>query len=184
MNLPYVAGTILGALIGSVFIGGLFGWIIYRLSLRRVPLPIADAAALTVLPLAASYTNQGLYGFPPILIYGLAAFMAYFILQRARLQSSKVQGIDRRYEPELDRAVAAAILPSTAAQTKFNWTPVRKVAGGILITVLGAIGLTCLFSAVRQVVSPTLFGGSPEFSFLVGAVLLIPCIFIWRGMIR
>lgn len=58
---------------------------------------------------------------------------------------------------------------------------VWRVIGGIGLTILGATGSTALFSAIKGLVT---YSNDAAFSFFVGMLLLIPCIFIWRGMYR
>lgn len=77
-------GGLLGAAIGSIFIGGLLGWIIHKLF--RLSYSTADAVGLLALIILAGFTNSS----PdrPILatwvFYFVAAVPAYFILERLR----------------------------------------------------------------------------------------------------
>lgn len=78
-------GGLLGAVIGSVFFGGLFGWIIHKLF--RLTYSTADAVGLLALITLAGFTNAS----PSRSIlatwafYFVAAVPAYFILERFRL---------------------------------------------------------------------------------------------------
>lgn len=78
-------GGLLGAVIGSVFFGGLFGWIIHKLF--RLTYSTADAVGLLALITLAGFTNASPSRsiLATWVFYFVAAVPAYFILERFRL---------------------------------------------------------------------------------------------------
>lgn len=157
---PREWGLLLGAMIGSVLIGALFGWIV-RLIFRLRWMVADGIGILLMVPIAAlSASMNAVAPFGPALgLYtagGAIAWVALYLLRG-------------RGEPPLP------------AQHQGRW---KRPLGIILIVPLIAIGATAMFSAFRQVVQPSVFGGSPEFLFFAGMLLLAPCFFIYRYLIR
>lgn len=78
-------GGLLGAVIGSVFFGGLFGWIIHKLF--RLTYSTADAVGLLALITLAGFTNASSSRsiLATWVFYFVAAVPAYFILEGFRL---------------------------------------------------------------------------------------------------
>ena len=186
--MAYIIGGLIGALLGMVLIGGAVGWVVHKLF--KVPYFISDGLAMLLLAIAANFTNSSM--FPPIpagVIFAATGVFAYFILTVLR-QKPDPAAIGTRIEPAMSVSqapVAEAVVTNANDHVPVpgqGWVTLRKIVGGVLLTVLGAAGSTAMFMAFRQVFSPTYYGGSPEFSFLIGAFLLIPCIFIWRGTFR
>lgn len=188
--MAYIIGGLIGALLGMVLIGGAVGWVVQKLF--KVPYVIGDGLAMLLLAIAANYTNSSM--FPPIpagVIFGAVGVFAYFILTSLR-QKPVPAAFGTRIEPAMNVA-QAPVTEAVAANATVHvhvpdpghgWATLRKFVGGVVLTVLGAAGSTAMFMAFRQVISPSYYGGSPEFSFLIGAFLLIPCIFIWRGIFK
>jgi hypothetical protein len=185
--MAYIIGGLLGAILGMALVGGAAGWAIHKLF--KVSRSTSDAIAMLLLAVVANFTNSSM--FPPIpsgVVYGAAGVLAYFMLAALRSNATPV-ALSSRIEPDMN---ANQLPPSDVSRSEVaspekapaRWRTFRKVAGGVLLTILGATGSTAMFNAFRQVVSPSYYGGTPEFSFLIGAVLLIPCIFIWRGLVR
>jgi hypothetical protein len=157
---PREIGFVLGVAVGSVLIGALLGWLIRVIF--RARWVVADGVGVILLvPLAAiAASANGMMPFSAALgVYSLGALFAWVVLWYVR---------GRRDAP----------LPEASSG---RW---KRPVGIVLLVLLGAVGSTFLFSAFRQVVQPSMFGGSPEFSFLIGALLIVPCFFIYRYMIR
>lgn len=119
-------GGLLGAVLGSAFVGGLLGWIIHKL--LRLPYSTSDAAALLVLVLIAGFTNSS----PdrPIvstwLFYFVAAVAAYFILQRLRRPATSTSAVETESDepPPLPRTAEQT---SAAAQMQLEEEPAQSV---------------------------------------------------------
>ena len=184
--MPYSIGLLLGAFIGMLLVGGLAGWLVNKAT--KLPFPAADGVGILLVWVVSLFTNnlpQGSFPLDTAAVYGLAGVFAYLVLlplrKRARVVPDQAATSQRLPEaPNLLTTPSFAHAPPVIARRN---TAVR-IIGIVLLCVLGAIGATFLFSAFKQVFAPTLYGGSPELSFLIGAALTIPCVFIHRYMIR
>jgi len=81
-------GGLVGAVLGSVFFGGLLGWIIHKL--LRLPYSASDAVALLVVVFGTGFTNAS-PSRPMVstwLFYFVAAIPAYLILRQLRRSAS------------------------------------------------------------------------------------------------
>lgn len=58
-----------------------------------------------------------------------------------------------------------------------------SAVGMVLLTVFGSVGVALVFSALKQLIDPPLYS-SAELYMFAGCFLLIPCYFIWRGMVK
>ena len=157
---PQHWGFLIGVALGSVALGALLGWLI-RL-IFRVRWLIADAIGILILvPIAAlsASANQIMHFSAALGVYSLGGLFAWVVLWRVR---------GRHYQP---------LAPADSGKWK-------RPLGIVLLVLLGAIGGTFMFSAFRLAVQPSTFGGSPELMFLLGALLLIPCYFIFQYMVR
>jgi|GEM_PF-4345920 len=82
MNPAYLIGIVVGATIGGVVVGTLLGWAIHKIT--RLDYAIADGIAVLVMPVAAVFGTAADRQGPvvTVVVYGLAALIAYFILQK------------------------------------------------------------------------------------------------------
>ena len=81
-------GGLVGAVVGSVFFGGVLGWIIHKL--LRLPYSASDAVALLVVVFGTGFTNAS-PSRPMVstwLFYFVAAIPAYLILRQLRRSAS------------------------------------------------------------------------------------------------
>jgi hypothetical protein len=73
-------GELFGAAVGTFLIGGLFGWLVHKLTGQ--PFAIADAVGLAGVVTLGGLSNAT--GGTSWLLYALVSFPAYFVLQRLR----------------------------------------------------------------------------------------------------
>lgn len=93
-------------MVGTVLVGSLFGWIIHKVF--RAPYSVADVIGLVLLVIVTGFSNSGTRPLSTTwTIYGVAAVVAYFIIQRFRPTASTA--------PLATRAVEPIIAPATAA---------------------------------------------------------------------
>lgn len=125
---PYAfGGFLVGVLVGTVFVGALFGWICHKVF--RLPYPAADILGLILLVGGATFANSGEERTPieAFLIYGITATLAFFIIQQIRMRQPgglSANGITRseprlsrqQSDPEtiLEQGIAEAIAPGSS----------------------------------------------------------------------
>jgi len=82
MNPAYLIGIVVGATIGGVIVGALLGWAIHKIT--RLDYAVADGIAVLLMPVAAVFGTAADRQGPvvTVIVYGLAALIAYFILQK------------------------------------------------------------------------------------------------------
>lgn len=84
--------------------------------------------------------------------------------------------------PEIDPMYEPPKFRSAEPKPRRHWA--QSAIGMVLCTILGSAGSAAIFGAFKQAISPSLYGGAAELEFLIGALLLIPALFIYSKMVR
>ncbi|KQW74812.1 hypothetical protein ASC89_24675 [Devosia sp. Root413D1] len=119
--MAYLVGALLGGVIGCVFFGGLFGWVIHKLF--RLPYSTADASGLLAVILLAGFTNSspGQSILSTWAFYFVTSVPAYFILERLRLSRAAASAPpELRREPPMHSEPAEPEQSALAAEMELE----------------------------------------------------------------